>query len=141
RNRHLADGAPVVVHLLLPPALQVQLPDLRQLADAVAVLDLLELLPQVLPRVLDVLVALHVIQRLAVAGELEGLDTVFNAGDGQRLAPRGGDAPDLHLAVVGRPLLALALAVAGEVDPAAVRAPARRAVVGPVERQPPYLTA
>src|SRR5262249_54958611 len=59
-------------------------------------------------------------------------DAALDAGDRLRLPAIEADAPDLGGAVVGRPLVALALAVAEEVHRAPVRRPGGRAVASPV---------
>src|SRR5262249_46467024 len=116
RDLELADDAALVNHLLLAPALQVKLPDLRHLAGPVAVLDVLEALPQILPLIFDLLDADLVEELFAIARQVERLDAVGDASDGQEIAAVAVDAPDLCRTIVGRLLLGLALAAAEEVD-------------------------
>src|SRR5207245_1515729 len=80
-------------------------------------------------------------ERLAVGGEVVGADAVLDARHRRRLAALRGDPPDLRLAVVRRPLLALALPGAEEVDRLAVGAPLDGPVVAAVEGQPPRRAA
>src|SRR5262249_7981201 len=130
-NAEVMEEALLIDHFVGPPRLQVELPDLRNLADAVAVVDPFELLAQLAPLRVGAFRFDRVEQRPSVLGQVEPLDAALNAGDGERVAAFDPDAPDLGLAVVGRPLLPLALAVAGKIERASVRAPLHAAVVGP----------
>src|SRR5262245_54968926 len=106
-----------------------------------SVLNVLEALLQLLPLAVKPLDADLIVELLAVARQVKGLDSTSDASDGQEIAAVTVDAPDLGRAVVRRLLFALTLAAAEEVDHFPVGRPARKGVVGPLECQPADLFA
>src|SRR5262249_11975420 len=137
RDGELVNYAVIVDDLLGPPGVQVELPDLGEARDSVAVVDVLVLLPQFLPAVADDLRAGDVVDGLAVGRHGDVLDAARGAGgrEGRPFAaipvPIHRQPPDLGLAVVGRALLVAVLAVAQEVNEFLVGIPLRRTVAGP----------
>src|SRR5215470_14643468 len=106
-----------------------------------SVLNVLEALFQLLPLAVYLIDTDLIVELFTIARQVEGLDSASDASDGEKIAAVTIDAPDLRRAVVGRLLLALALAAAEEVDHFPVGGPARKGVVGPVECQPADLLA
>src|SRR5206468_1081588 len=133
----LADVALLGDELLLAPRRQVELVDLRDAAEAVAVLG----------RVLraqgaEIIVVRRgrfdrVIDRVGLWGVVKRTRPAGDARQRSRFATLTLDAPHLWRAVVRRLGFAGALAVAQETDRATIRAPLRVALISPVEGQPP----
>src|SRR5207302_258564 len=100
------------------------------------VFQVLVLLAQTRPVVLDLLAVDQVIERLTIRAGHERIDPALDTGHG---LGRTADthAPDLRLAVVRWVLLALTFAVAEEVNEMAVAVPLRHPIVGAIGGEPP----